>query len=51
MVNCLEAESGRETIWITRSAPWELYEGKRVVLLRGYSGCFSLDCLEIAEEQ
>ena len=51
IVNSLEAESRRGTVWITRSAPWELYKGKWVVLLKGYSGGFSLDCLEIAEEQ
>jgi hypothetical protein len=36
MVNCLEAESHADKIWITASEPWELGSKTWVVMLEGY---------------
>jgi hypothetical protein len=48
MVNCAEAEHPKykDKIWKTRSKPWNLC-GTEVVLLEGFSGGFSTECLEI----
>lgn len=49
MVNCYEARKDPDKVWVTRSEPWELGHGQKVVLLEGKTGGFSVDCLEIAE--
>ncbi|MCY9593740.1 hypothetical protein [Paenibacillus chitinolyticus] len=50
MVNCYEARKYPDKVWVTRSNPWELGHGAKVVLLEGKSGGFSVDCLKIVEE-
>jgi hypothetical protein len=49
MVNCLEAETRSEITWTTASQPWQLRNGTWLVLLDGYRGGFSLECLEVVE--
>jgi hypothetical protein len=50
MVNCYEAEKYKDSVWTTRSEPWEIGGGEVLVLLDGYSGGFALRCLqEVAE--
>lgn len=49
MVNCYEAKKNPEKVWVTRSEPWELGHGEEVVLLKGKSGGFSVNCLEVVE--
>ncbi|MBO0962361.1 hypothetical protein J1P26_21900 [Neobacillus sp. MM2021_6] len=51
MVNCYEARKKPDKVWVTRSEPWELGDGQKVVLLEGKTGGFSVDCLEIVEEK
>jgi hypothetical protein len=51
MVNCLEAEKYAEKIWVTESQPWQLGSGAWIVLLEGYSGGFSIKCLEAVDEK
>ena len=50
MVNCYEARKYPDKVWVTRSEPWELGDGTKVVLLEGKSGGFSVDYLEIVKE-
>jgi hypothetical protein len=50
MVNCYEARKNPNKIWTTRSEPWELGHGQKVVLLEGKTGGFSVDCLEEVKE-
>jgi len=50
MKNCLEAEKYKDRIWETRSEPWEIAHGVWLVLLNGYSGGFSVKCLEVVDE-
>lgn len=50
MVNCIESETHRDTIFETRSEPW-MCCGKELVLLKGIAGGFSTDCLEVVEEK
>ena len=49
MVNCLEAEKYGDKVWTTRSEPWELC-GSQVVLLKGYSGGFATEFLEVVQD-
>jgi hypothetical protein len=49
MVNCLESEKYAERVWITESEPWEIGGGAWLVLLEGYSGGFSIKCLDIVK--
>jgi hypothetical protein len=49
MVNCLEAEKYGDKIYITKSEPWQLASKKWLVLLEGYRGGFSIECLEIVK--
>jgi hypothetical protein len=49
MTNCLEAEKYKDRIWITRSEPWKISCGERLVLLEGFSGGFAVKYLEEAE--
>lgn len=51
MVNCYEARKDPDKVWVTRSEPWELGHGQKVVLLDGKTGGFSIDCLEIVDEK
>jgi hypothetical protein len=51
MVNCLEAVDHAGEIWITRGEPWQLKSGSWLVLLKGYSGGFDLNCLEVIESR
>jgi hypothetical protein len=51
MVNCYEARKNPDKVWVTRSEPWELGQGQKVILLEGKTGGFSVDCLEIVEEK
>lgn len=46
MVNCAEAETYGDKIWVTRSEPWEVC-GSQVVLLEGKSGGFDTRRLEV----
>lgn len=50
MINCAEANHPKykDRIWKTRSNPWRLC-GSMVVLLEGFSGGFSIECLEVVE--
>jgi hypothetical protein len=49
MVNCYEARKNPDKVWVTRSKPWELGHGQKVVLLEGKTGGFSVDCLEVVK--
>ena len=47
MVNCLEAEKYEGRVWITASEQWKIPSGgKRLVLLEGFRGGFSVECLQ-----
>lgn len=49
MVNCVEAERYPNIIWEIRSEPW-MCCGTEVVLLKGRSGGFATDYLEVIDE-
>lgn len=49
MVNCYEARKHPDKVWTTKSEPWKLGHGAEVVLLEGFSGGFSTDCLKIVD--
>ncbi len=51
MDNCYEAKKYPNKVWITRSKPWLLGHGAKVVLLEGFTGGFSVDCLKVVEEE
>jgi hypothetical protein len=50
MVDCFEAETHAGRIWTTGCEPWQLgtekRPGKWLVLLDGFRGGFSVECLE-----
>jgi len=45
MVNCGEVKYHKNTVWTVESKPWNLC-GTQVVLLEGYAGGFSCECLQ-----
>ncbi len=51
MINCYEATKNPDKVWVTRSEPWELGHGEEVVLLKGKSGGFSVNCLVESEKK
>ncbi len=44
MVGCIEADSHLGDVWEVKSDPWTL-GGSEVVLLHGFSGAFTTECL------
>lgn len=50
MVNCYEAEKYTDKVWTTRSDSWKLGIGTEVILLKGKSGGFAIDCLQEVKE-
>jgi hypothetical protein len=50
MVNWLEAEKYDGRVWTTKSKPWCIGGGSWIVLLEGYSGGFSVKCLEAVDD-
>jgi len=49
MINYYEAKEHGDKVWVTRSEPWEMC-GSRVVLLKGKSGGFDTNCLEVVKD-
>jgi hypothetical protein len=46
MVNCLEAETHKDKVWVTKSEPWILSGHTEVIMLEGYRGCFATEMLQ-----
>lgn len=50
MFDCLEADIHKGKTWKTRSIPWKLGSGDRIVLLEGYSGGFLTSKLKVVKQ-